>query len=70
MILTTFKAGVGSLTNLEIAAARHEERIKNLEADFCEMKHVLQKIYLTLMAIVGGVITSLILLVINMSAGR
>ena len=58
------------MTNLEVTAARHEERIKNLETDFCEMKHALQKIYFALVAVAGGVITSLILLVINMSAGR
>lgn len=58
------------MTNLEVTAARHEERIKNLENDFCEMRHALQKIYFALVAVAGGVITSLILLVINMSAGR
>jgi len=58
------------LTNLEIISARHEERIKNIEADFCEMKHALQKIYFALVAVAGGVITSLILLIINMSVER
>lgn len=58
------------MTNTEITVARHEERIKNLENDFCEMKHVLQKIYFALAGIAGGVIVSLVLLVINLSAGR
>ncbi|MBT9156605.1 MAG: hypothetical protein DDT37_01593 [Firmicutes bacterium] len=50
--------------------ARHEERIKNLEADFGEMKSCLRKIHGLLMTLAGGMITSLILLVINLAAGR
>lgn len=58
------------MTNLEAILSRHDERIKNLESDFCEMRHVLQKIYFTLATIAGGVLVSLVLLVINMSARR
>ena len=57
------------MTNLEICVARHDERIKNLEDDFCEMKRVLQKIYFALATLAGGIIVSLVLLVINLSAG-
>jgi len=48
---------------------RHDERIKDLEGDFCKMEKVLQKIYFALAGIAGGVIVSLILLVINLSTG-
>lgn len=58
------------MTNLEAILSRHDERIKNLERDFCEMRHVLQKIFFTLATIAGGVLVSLVLLVINMSARR
>jgi hypothetical protein len=57
------------LTNLEISIARHDERIKNLEDDFCEMRKILQKIYFALATIAGGLIVSLILLVINLRVG-
>jgi len=48
---------------------RHDERIKDLECDSQAMKDVLQKIYFALAGIAGGVIVSLILLVINLTAG-
>jgi hypothetical protein len=57
------------LTNLEISIARHDERIKNLEDDFCEIRKILQKIYFALATIAGGLIVSLILLVINLRVG-
>jgi hypothetical protein len=56
------------LTNLEICIARHDERIKNLENDFCEMRNILQKIYFALATLAGGIIVSLILLIINLRA--
>lgn len=58
------------MTSLEICVARHDERIKNLENDFCEMRKILQKIYFALATLAGGIIVSLILLVINLRAGR
>jgi len=48
---------------------RHDERIKDLECDYQAMKDVLQKIYFALAGIAGGVIVSLILLVINLTTG-
>jgi len=48
---------------------RHDERIKDLESDYAAMKDVLQRIYFALAGIAGGVIVSLILLVINLTAG-
>jgi hypothetical protein len=48
---------------------RHDERIKDLECDYQAMKDVLQKIYFALAGIAGGVIVSLILLVVNLATG-
>ncbi len=56
------------MTAIEITLARHEERIKNLEADFSEMKQALQKIHSILLTLTGGMIVSLILLVLNLVA--
>ena len=52
------------------AIGRHDERLSGLEADFCKMEKVLQKIYFALAGIAGGVIVSLILLVVTLAAGR
>ena len=46
--------------------SRHDEQIKELKGDYCKMEKTLQKIYFLLATIAGGVITSLILLVINL----
>ena len=46
---------------------RHDERLSGLEGDFCKMEKVLQKIYFALAGIAGGVIVSLILLVVTLS---
>jgi len=58
------------MTNIEITVARHDERIKALEEEYCDMRKVLQKIYFALATLAGGIIVSLVLLVINLSAGR
>ena len=49
------------------AIGRHDERLSGLEGDFCKMEKVLQKIYFALASIAGGVIVSLILLVVTLS---
>ena len=49
------------------AIGRYDERLSGLEGDFCKMEKVLQKIYFALASIAGGVIVSLILLVVTLS---
>lgn len=51
---------------IETQVARHDERIKTLEAEFCDMRQLLQKIYLLLAGLAGGMFTSLVLLVWNL----
>ena len=46
---------------------RHDERLSGLEGDYKAMNAVLQKIYFALAGIAGGVIVSLILLVVTLS---
>ena len=44
---------------LEVAVARHDERIKALEEDLCEIQGTLRKIYMALMTLLGGMAVSL-----------
>lgn len=58
------------VTDLEITLARHDERIRGLEEDFCAMKATLAKIQHSLLTLTGGMVVSLLLLVLNLVARR
>lgn len=65
------------MTSLEITVAKHEERIERIE-DYVDKQNgrleriegKLDRLYLWLVMLMGGIIASLILLVMNISAGR
>jgi len=65
------------MTNWEITVARHEERIKAIEDDQQEQKKMLNELGVELkslknwiMTLLGGMVLSLVLLVLNLTAGR
>ncbi len=65
------------MTNWEITVARHEERIKAIEDDQREQKKMLNELGVELkslknwiMTLLGGMVLSLVLLVLNLTAGR
>ena len=68
----------GKLTiNLEITVARHEERIMQIEeyvdkqnGRLARIEEKLDKSYFWLVGLMGGVIASLLLLIVNLGIGR
>ena len=54
------------MTETEVTLGRHDERLCDLEENVQDMKKVLNKIYFALVGIGGGVIVSLVLLVLNL----
>lgn len=58
------------MTEAEIILGRHDVRLSNLERDVCKLEKALSKIYISLVGIAGGIIVSLVLLVVNLSIGR
>ncbi len=58
------------MTDIEITLGRHDERIVCNEAKILKLEDALNKIYFALVAIGGGVIASLIILVLNVVLGR
>ena len=58
------------MTHLEIAVARHEQQ---LEHSACRLKRIeekLDRLYLWLIGVLGGVVASLVLLVVNLGVRR
>ena len=65
------------MTTIEITVAKHEERIGQLETymdkqngRLARIEDKLDRLYLWLVGLMGGIMASLILLIINMGAGR
>lgn len=58
------------MTNFEITLARHDEQ---LEHSACRLKRIeekLDRLYLWLIGVLGGVVASLVLLVVNLGVRR
>ena len=58
------------MTSLEIAVAKHEQQ---LEQSSCRLKRIeekLDRLYLWLIGVLGGVVASLVLLVLNLGVRR
>jgi len=65
------------MTSLEVVTAKHEERISQIEeyvdkqnGRLERIESKLDRLYLWLVGLMGGIIASLALLIINISAGR
>ena len=57
------------MSEVEVVLGRHDERIKDIENRQTKMENALSKIYFALVGIGGGVIVSLILLIVNLTVG-
>jgi hypothetical protein len=55
--------------NVEVTLGRHDERLCDIEKRQDKMDAVLNRIYFALVGIGGGVIMSLVLLIMQMKAG-
>ena len=65
------------MTAIEITVAKHEERIGQVETyihkqngRLARIEDKLDRLYLWLVGLMGGIIASLVLLIVNMGAGR
>ncbi len=65
------------MTNLEIAVALHEERLTQIEeyldkqnGRLARIEEKLDRLYMWLIGLLGGVVASLILLIVNLGMGR
>ncbi len=57
------------MTENEITLGRHDERIICVEGQIKKLEDALNKIYFALVGIAGGVIASLVILVLNVVSG-
>ncbi len=58
------------MTEIEVTLGRHDERITCGEGQIEKLEEALSKIYFALVGIAGGVIASLVILVLNIISGR
>lgn len=58
------------MTVIEVVIAKHEERIEHMDTRLARIEDKIDKLYLWLVGLMGGIIASLILLVINIGARR
>ena len=56
--------------SIETTIGRHEERISHVEECTAAIKKKLDKFYLLLIGVLGGMVASLVLLVVNLSLKR
>ena len=56
--------------SIETTVGRHEERIRQVEECTAAIKKKLDKFYLLLIGVLGGMVVSLVLLVVNLNLKR
>jgi len=58
------------MTTLEALVARHDQQLEHSECRLKRIEEKLDRLYLWLIGVLGGVVASLVLLVVNLGARR
>lgn len=58
------------MTTLEVLVAKHDQQLEHSECRLKRIEEKLDRLYLWLIGVLGGVVASLVLLVLNLGVRR